>query len=77
MLFSGCYFVAVGRRPDQQAFLADVFRKLQGEESELQWGSEAMDEEHRMQIGVQILLVINGILIATIAAMLIYHFWIK
>jgi len=73
LLFSGCYFVANGDSPDRQAFLASVFRKSQSEEEELEWGSEAVREEQQMQTGVQILLVINGVLAATIAAMLIYY----
>ncbi|TWU45183.1 hypothetical protein Q31b_03540 [Novipirellula aureliae] len=73
LLFSGCYFVANGDSPDRQAFLASVFRKSQAEEEELEWGSEAVREEQQMQTGVQILLVINGVLAATIAAMLIYY----
>lgn len=69
-LFSGCYFVANGSTPDRQAFLASVFRKSQAEEEELEWGSEALNEEKRMQAGVRLLLILNGILLATIAAML-------
>lgn len=77
MLFSGCYFIANGQTPDRQAFLPSVFRKAQSEEEELEWGSEAIAEESRMQTGVQVLLVINGILVASIIAMLVYHNYIK
>jgi hypothetical protein len=73
MLFSGCYFVANGQTPDRQAFLPSVFRKSQSEEEELEWGSEAIAEERRMQTSVLILLVINGFLLAAIVFMLIYH----
>ena len=68
-LFSGCYFVASGDTPDRQAFLASVFRKSQAEEEELEWGSEALSEESQMQSWVRILLILNGILVATIIAM--------
>jgi hypothetical protein len=74
MLFSGCYFVASGQTPDRHAFLASVFQKSQSEEEELEWGSEAIGEENRLQTGVQVLLVINGMLVAAIVAMLIYHY---
>ena len=74
MLFSGCYFVASGQTPDRHAFLASVFQKSQSEEEELEWGSEAIGEERRLQTGVQVLLVISGILIAAIVAMLIYWY---
>ncbi|MEM0926832.1 MAG: type VI secretion protein IcmF/TssM N-terminal domain-containing protein [Planctomycetota bacterium] len=74
MLFSGCYFVASGPRPDRQAFLASVFRKATTEEEELEWGTEAIAEEDRMQAGVRLLMVINGALVATIVGLLIYHF---
>ncbi len=72
MLFSGCYFVANGQTPDRQAFLASVFSKSRSEEEELEWGSEAINEEKRMQTFVQVFLVLNGILIASIIAMIIY-----
>lgn len=74
LLFSGCYFVASGPRPDRQAFLASVFRKATTEEEELEWGSEAVAEEERMQAGVRLLMVVNGALVATIVGLLIYHF---
>ncbi|MEM6471425.1 MAG: type VI secretion protein IcmF/TssM N-terminal domain-containing protein [Planctomycetota bacterium] len=74
LLFSGCYFVASGPRPDRQAFLASVFRKATTEEEELEWGSEAVAEEDRMQAGVRLLMVVNGALVATIVGLLIYHF---
>lgn len=73
-LFSGCYFAATGTERDSQAFLSSVFRKLQTEEEELEWGGEAIDEENRMQAGVQILLILSGVLIAILVAMLIYRF---
>ena len=71
MLFSGCYFVANGATPDRQAFVASVFGKARAEEEELEWGSEALGEEKRMQTGVQVLLVLNGVLVALAIAMLI------
>ncbi|MEL6109267.1 MAG: type VI secretion protein IcmF/TssM N-terminal domain-containing protein, partial [Planctomycetota bacterium] len=54
LLFSGCYFVASGPTPDRQAFLASVFKKATQEEEELEWGSEALAEEERMQTGVRV-----------------------
>ncbi|OYP35469.1 type VI secretion protein IcmF/TssM N-terminal domain-containing protein [Rhodopirellula sp. MGV] len=77
LLFSGCYFVASGAMPDRQAFLASVFKKAQNEEEELEWGSEAIAEEERMQTGVRLLMVINGALVATIIGLLVYHFNFK
>ncbi|QDV45622.1 hypothetical protein Enr13x_55010 [Stieleria neptunia] len=74
LLFSGCYFVASGAMPDRQAFLASVFKKATNEEEELEWGSEALAEEDRMQTGVRILMVINGALVATIVGLLIWYF---
>ena len=77
LLFSGCYFVASGAMPDRQAFLASVFKKATNEEEELEWGSEALAEENRMQAGVQVLMVVNGALVAAIVGLLIYHFKFK
>jgi hypothetical protein len=74
LLFSGCYFVASGAMPDRQAFLASVFKKATHEEEELEWGSEALAEEDRMQAGVRFLMVVNGALVTTIVGLLIYHF---
>ncbi|MEM9588482.1 MAG: hypothetical protein AAGA03_14455, partial [Planctomycetota bacterium] len=54
------------------AFLASVFKKATSEEEEIQWGSEAIAEENRMQSTVQLLLIINGILVAAIVAMVIH-----
>ena len=76
LLFSGCYFVADGPTPDRQGFLASVFGKMTREEEELEWGSEAVAEERRMQALVQSLLVINGVLVAAIVGMLIYG-WLE
>lgn len=72
LLFSGCYFVASGSMPDRQAFLASVFKKVSNEEEELEWGSEAIAEEERMQSGVRALMVINGALVATILGIFVY-----
>ncbi|TWU31941.1 type VI secretion protein IcmF/TssM N-terminal domain-containing protein [Novipirellula artificiosorum] len=72
LLFSGCYFVASGQTPDRQAFLASVFRKSREEEEELEWGSEAMNEEQRMQGIVKVLSILNGMLIAAMIALLIF-----
>lgn len=77
LLFSGCYFVASGAMPDRQAFLASVFKKATNEEEELEWGSEALAEEDRMQSGVRVLMVINGALVAAIVGLLIWHFKFK
>ncbi|MCO8121102.1 type VI secretion system protein [Stieleria sp. TO1_6] len=74
MLFSGCYFVASGAMPDRQAFLASVFKKATNEEEELEWGSEALEDEDRMQAGVRVLMVLNGALVASIVGLLIYHY---
>lgn len=74
LLFSGLYFVASGAMPDRQAFLSSVFKKATNEEEELEWGSEALAEEDRMQAGVQVLMVINGALVATVIGLLIYYF---
>lgn len=74
LLFSGCYFAATGETAEHQAFLASVFDKTRELEEEVEWGSEAIEEENRMQFIVRILLVANGILFATIAALLIYYF---
>lgn len=75
LLFAGCYFAADGRSAEQQAFLAGVFDKLLEKHSSLEWGSEAIREEERMQRFIQILVVLDGILVAAIAAMLVKHFW--
>lgn len=71
MLFSGCYFIAAGEKTDGQAFVASVFGKARSEEEDLEWGSEAIGEEKQMQTGVQVLLVLNGVLVALAIAMLI------
>ncbi len=73
MLFSGCYFVATGETTNDQGFLPSVFRKMQTEEEDLEWGSEAIGEERKMQLGVTLLLVLNGILVACIIAMFVYY----
>ena len=75
LLFSGCYFVASGQTPDRHAFLSSVLQKTQNEEEELEWGSEAIGEENRLQTGVQLLLVLSGIFFAAIVAMLIHYYF--
>ena len=45
---------------------------MSNEEEELEWGSEAIAEEERMQSGVRALMVINGALVATILGIFVY-----
>ncbi len=71
MLFSGCYFIAAGQTLASQGFLKGVFDKAQSEEEELEWGSEAIREEERMQTGVRILIVIIAALLVSICGLLI------
>ncbi|MEM9826910.1 MAG: type VI secretion protein IcmF/TssM N-terminal domain-containing protein [Planctomycetota bacterium] len=72
LLFAGCYFAANGPTPDLQAFLPSVFVKMRSQEEDLEWGREALAEERRSQAVVQVLMVLNGILIAGIVGMFVY-----
>ncbi len=73
MLFGGCYFVANGSGGDGQAFVASVFEKCFRDEEELQWGSEATAADERLRMVARVLAIINGLLVVSIIAILIYH----
>ncbi|MEN1678597.1 MAG: type VI secretion protein IcmF/TssM N-terminal domain-containing protein [Planctomycetota bacterium] len=47
MLFGGCYFAATGSKPERQAFVGGVLRKLREEQEDLEWTGDALQANTR------------------------------
>jgi hypothetical protein len=62
MLFGGCYFAAVGNRPEQQAFIKAVFDKLLDQQEEVEWSERAVKTERRQYALAWTLIVLDIVL---------------
>ena len=76
-LFGGCYFAATGPSADQQSFVKSVFEKMQQMEDEMEWTVEAIQADQRFSITANVLLAVNGLLLLSLASMLVYHFFLR
>ena len=47
VLFSGCYFSAIGTTDDRQAFVKGVFNKLNEEQEQVEWTPRALRNDRR------------------------------
>jgi type VI protein secretion system component VasK len=47
VLFSGCYFAAIGNVEDRQAFVKGVFNKLSEEQEQIEWTPRALRNNRR------------------------------
>jgi hypothetical protein len=75
LMFGGCYFAATGESEDRQAFVHNVIvRKLIGNEDELTWTQEAIDEDDRYHRMTNFMTIINGLLVLSIIGLVVYWF---
>ncbi|QGJ71932.1 Hypothetical protein PBC10988_36450 [Planctomycetales bacterium 10988] len=52
MLFSGCYFAAIGETADRQAFVKGVIDKLIDQQEEVEWTPETREKEkYQLRVG--------------------------
>lgn len=75
LLFGGCYFSATGQMADRQAFVRGVLDKLPEQQEELQWNRAAMGDDEKLQRLAQIGLVVDTLLFATLAGLVVYYFY--
>lgn len=73
LLFSGCYFGAIGETEDRQAFVHSVFEKLPEEQGTLEWTDNAVREDEQYQRLAHMGLAIDLGLLIFLAALVIYH----
>lgn len=75
LLFSGCYFAAVGPTEDRQAFVRNVFEKLPEEQEELEWSAEAIRINRRYHRWAQLVIVLDVILaLGLVAGLMLWYF---
>ena len=74
-LFGGCYFAATGASADRQAFVKSALDKLILQEEDLEWTDAALAEEARLRRLAQFGQVLNAMLAAAIAGMLIWRYF--
>jgi hypothetical protein len=75
LFFSGCYFAATGEADDRQAFVKAIFEKLPLEQEGLEWTEDALREDERYRRWSQVAMWIDGALLVSLAAMVLYKFW--
>ncbi len=73
MLFGGCYFAAVGNRPEQQAFIKAVFDKLLDQQEEVEWSDRAVKNERRQYALAWSLIVVNILLGSGLVLFTLYN----
>ena len=73
-LFSGCYFVAAGAGPSQQAFVKSVFAKTLDQEGELEWSPAARSHDAYYQFLANLAALVGMIALGVTVAVLVYHY---
>ncbi len=73
-LFSGCYFVAAGVGPSQQAFVKSVFAKTLDQEGELEWSPAARRTDAYYQFLANLAALVGMVALGVTIAVLVYHF---
>ena len=74
VLFSGCYFAAIGTTDDRQAFVKGIFNKLNEEQEQVEWTPRAMRNNRRylwaaylgLSLDVVLALALGGMIVARI-----------
>jgi hypothetical protein len=72
LLFSGCYFAAVGETEDRQAFVKGVFDKLPEEQAELQWTEAAKAEDEKYERWAQVVSALDFLALASLVAIIVW-----
>ena len=76
VLFSGCYFAAIGETEDRQAFAKGVFNKLIEEQEQVEWTPRALASNRRYLWLACTGLILDVALVAAIGAMVAWR-WIR
>jgi hypothetical protein len=73
VLFSGCYFAAIGETEDRQAFAKGVFNKLIEEQEQVEWTPRALASNRRYLWLACTGLIVDVVLAAAIAGMVAFR----
>jgi len=76
VLFSGCYFAAIGETEDRQAFAKGVFNKLIEEQEQVEWTPRALASNRRYLWLAYTGLILDAALVAAIGAMIAWR-WLR
>ena len=77
VLFSGCYFAAIGETEDRQAFAKGVFNKLLEEQEQVEWTPRALRNHRRYLWAAYLGLVLDAGLVLLLGAMIALRFFIR
>ena len=77
ILFSGCYFAAIGESEDRQAFTKGVFNKLIEEQEQVEWTPRALRNNRRYLVLAWLGLALDAALAAGIVAMIVWRFFLR
>jgi len=76
ILFSGCYFAAIGESEDRQAFAKGVFNKLVEEQEQIEWTPHALASHRRYLWAAYTGLTLDAALAVALAGMIAARiFW--
>ena len=74
LLFGGCYFAAAGSKSEQRAFVRAVFDRLVEQQEELEWTTDALQEDGRMWSLAGWSLALDVLLVVALGAMAYQRF---
>jgi hypothetical protein len=75
VLFSGCYFAAIGETDDRQAFAKGVFNKLIEEQEQVEWTPRALTANRRYLWLAYTGLILDAALVAAIGGMIAWRWF--
>jgi hypothetical protein len=75
VLFSGCYFAAIGETEDRQAFAKGVFNKLIEEQEQVEWTPRALASNRRYLWLAYTGLILDAALVIAIGAMIAWRWF--
>jgi type VI protein secretion system component VasK len=77
ILFSGCYFAAIGESEDRQAFTKGVFNKLIEEQEQVEWTPRALRNNRRYLALAWLGLALDAVLVVALGAMIVWRFFLR
>ncbi len=73
VLFSGCYFAAIGETEDRQAFAKGVFNKLVEEQEQVEWTPHALSSHRRYLWAAYVGLTLDALLVIGLGGMIAWR----
>jgi hypothetical protein len=75
VLFSGCYFAAIGTSDDRQAFVKGVFNKLTEEQEQVEWTPRAVRNNRRYLWAAYLGLAFDAVIVVALGGMIASRFF--